>query len=333
MNSRWISISMAVATVSLGLTACEVKNPIEQNKSQAQAQPPEAQTQALEVVEKSEPAGGKSPTLDPKLRKLDTSKLKLPNKNGQQKLLLNDRVREALQKRAAQADAQREVEEAKGGDAAGGAPKRELTSATFSKLEPDAADTAKKPPVAADLTRYTKDLPGKGKLKATIHTTMGELHCELFEKRAPATVANFVGLSRGLKAWQDPATREAMVGIPLYQNILFHRVIPSFMIQGGDPLGRGTGNPGYSIKDEFHPELKHDKPGLLSMANAGPNTGGSQFFVTEVPTPHLDNRHAIFGRCEEVELVKKIARVPTGAMNRPTEPVMITKIVISRDKK
>jgi peptidyl-prolyl cis-trans isomerase A (cyclophilin A) len=328
MNIRWISISMAMATVGLGLTACEVKNPIDKNKAVAQA--PDAKGQALKVEEKSEPAGGRAPAVDPRIKKIDTSKLKLPNQ--QQKLQLNDRVREALQKRAEQAEAQRKLDAANGGDK-GGAPKRELTSAMFSKLTPDAAETAKKAPVAADLKRYTKDLPGKGKLKATIHTTMGELHCELFEKRSPATVANFVGLSRGLKAWQDPATREAMVGVPLYQNILFHRVIPNFMIQGGDPLGRGTGNPGYSIKDEFHPELKHDKPGLLSMANAGPNTGGSQFFVTEVPTPHLDNKHAIFGRCDEVALVKKIARVPTGAMNRPKEPVMIEKIVISRDKK
>lgn len=332
MNIRWISLSMMLATAGLGLVACEVKNPIDKNKAVAQSPADGAGTVAAQQQQlegdkpQAVPGAGKAP----QFKKIDTSKLRMPQ--GQKQLQINDKVRKALQERAKEAEAARQGQAGKEAGDKGTAPKRELTSAAFTKIKPDGEDTAKKATVAADLKRYTADLEGKGKLMATIHTTMGDLHCELFEKRAPLTVANFVGLARGLKAWQDPATREAMVGIPLYQDVLFHRVIPKFMIQGGDPLGRGTGNPGYRIQDEFHPELKHDKPGLLSMANSGPNTGGSQFFVTEVPTPHLDNRHAIFGRCEEVELIKKISGVPRGAMDRPKEPVMIKKIVISRGK-
>ena len=216
---------------------------------------------------------------------------------------------------------------AKGADEAAG---EELTSKDFTELEPDPASTATTPPEASDLARYTKDLEGDGPLHATIRTTMGEFECELYGERAPITVANFVGLSRGLKAWKHPRTGKVHVGVPLYQDVLFHRVIPGFMIQGGDPMGQGTGNPGYQIPDEFDESLRHDTGGLLSMANAGPNTGGSQFFVTEVPTPHLDDRHAIFGKCDNVDLVKQISQVKKGPGNRPVEPVKIEKITISR---
>jgi cyclophilin family peptidyl-prolyl cis-trans isomerase len=206
------------------------------------------------------------------------------------------------------------------------AGKRGATVFGPGKLTPDAADTAAKPPVAADLTRYTEDLTGSGRLMMEMKTTMGTLTCELYEDKAPMTVANFVGLARGLKAWKHPNEAAPRVGKPLYDGVLFHRVIPEFMIQGGDPLGVGMGGPGYKIPDEFGPGLKHTRGGLLSMANAGPNTGGSQFFLTEKETPWLDGRHAIFGACEEVDLVKRMARVPRGGQDRPNEDLKIISI-------
>ena len=173
--------------------------------------------------------------------------------------------------------------------------------------DPDGVDTATSPPTASDLERYTADLGSRGRLLATFDTTMGFITCELYEDSSPLTVANFVGLARGLKAWIDPASGAPQVGRPLYDGVVFHRVIPKFMIQTGDPLGTGTGGPGYQIPDEFAPGRRHDAPGILSMANAGPGTGGSQFFITEVPTPHLDGKHTVFGMCDSPELVQKIA--------------------------
>jgi peptidyl-prolyl cis-trans isomerase A (cyclophilin A) len=170
---------------------------------------------------------------------------------------------------------------------------------------------------------------GEGQLRVTIETSMGDFHCTLHETQTPITVANFVGLAMGTKTFLDPATREP-VRRPFYDGLTFHRVIPGFMIQGGDPEGRGSGGPGYRFQDEFVPSLRHDRGGLLSMANAGPGTNGSQFFVTEVPTPHLDNRHTIFGQCDEVALVESIARVPTGAGNRPLQPVTIRTMRFER---
>jgi peptidyl-prolyl cis-trans isomerase A (cyclophilin A) len=190
-----------------------------------------------------------------------------------------------------------------------------------------------RPPVAADLEEYTKDLKGKGPLKAIFETSQGKLNCELFGEKAPMTVANFVGLARGLKPFKNPKTG-AQEKRPFFDGLIFHRVIPDFMIQGGDPLGLGTGDPGYSFGDEFDASLRHDKGGLLSMANAGPGTNGSQFFITERPTPHLDDRHTIFGACKEVDIVKKIARVekdPSDPMgSRPKTPVVIEKVTIKR---
>jgi peptidyl-prolyl cis-trans isomerase A (cyclophilin A) len=168
--------------------------------------------------------------------------------------------------------------------------------------------------------------------KAIFHTTAGDLTCELFPKQAPKTVENFIGLATGTKDWANPETHKKEHGVPLYNGTIFHRVIPNFMIQGGDPLGTGEGGPGYSFEDEFSPDLKFDVPGRLAMANSGPSTNGSQFFITEVPTPHLDGRHTIFGQCtpESVELVKEIARKATDPRdNRPYDPVKITKIDIS----
>lgn len=166
---------------------------------------------------------------------------------------------------------------------------------------------------------------------AVIHTTAGDLTCELFPKQAPKTVANFIGLATGTKDWTNPDTHKTEHGVPLYNGTIFHRVIPNFMIQGGDPQGTGEGGPGYSFEDEFSSDLTFDVPGRLAMANSGPNTNGSQFFITEVPTPHLNNRHTIFGQCtpESVELVKQIARKATDPRDdRPYDPVKITKIDI-----
>jgi len=188
------------------------------------------------------------------------------------------------------------------------------------------------PPTAADLAAYTKDLKGAGPLMAKIETNQGTLHCELFADKAPMTVANFVGLARGLKPWWNPKTNKLEEKKPFYDGLTFHRVIPEFMIQGGDPEGQGTGGPGYEFADEFDPSLRHDQGGTMSMANAGKGTNGSQFFITEQPTPHLDNRHTVFGRCKEVDLVKKIARVPTGQNDMPKEPVVMKKVTISRGK-
>ena len=164
------------------------------------------------------------------------------------------------------------------------------------------------------------DVPGEGQLFVKFTTSMGTLVAKLFEDKAPQTVANFVYLATGKHE-----------GTPFYDGIQFHRVIPDFMIQGGCPQGQGTGGPGYVIADEFHPELRHDRPGLLSMANAGPNTGGSQFFITEVATPWLDNRHAIFGEViEGVELIPQITSVPRDARDRPRTPVVMERVEVYR---
>ena len=171
--------------------------------------------------------------------------------------------------------------------------------------------------------------PAKKPPTAVFHTTAGDLTCELFPSQAPKTAKNFIGLSTGTKEWTDPQSGQKTTR-PLYDGTIFHRVIPNFMIQGGDPLGQGTGGPGYSFEDEFDSSLTFDRPGRLAMANSGPNTNGSQFFITEVPTPHLNGRHTIFGQCDDpsVELVKKIARMPKSIGDRPSDPVRINHIQI-----
>ncbi len=167
---------------------------------------------------------------------------------------------------------------------------------------------------------------------AVFETTQGKIVCLLFEKEAPNTVANFIGLAEGAKEWTDPKTGEK-VKRPLYNGLIFHRVIPEFMIQGGDPRGDGTGGPGYRFADEFSPALRHDKPGRLSMANAGPNTNGSQFFITEKPTPWLDGKHTIFGEVVNgLPVVGKIAHAPRSqdGRDRPLTDVVIKKVTILR---
>jgi peptidyl-prolyl cis-trans isomerase A (cyclophilin A) len=166
---------------------------------------------------------------------------------------------------------------------------------------------------------------------ARFETTEGTFKIRLFVEQAPKTVENFVGLAEGTKEWQDPATGQKKKE-PFYSGVVFHRVIKDFMIQGGDRLGKGTGGPGYTFGDEFHPSRRHDRAGILSMANSGPNTNGSQFFITLGPTPHLDNRHSVFGEVVEgLDIVKKIGIVKTGGQDRPVTPVVITQITIERE--
>jgi peptidyl-prolyl cis-trans isomerase A (cyclophilin A) len=165
---------------------------------------------------------------------------------------------------------------------------------------------------------------------AVIETGMGDLTCVLFPKVAPVGVANFIGLARGTKDWTDPKTGKAMHGVPLYDNTIFHRVIPEFMIQGGDPAGTGSGNIGFQFQNESSTDVSFDRPGRLAYANAGPDTNGSQFFITEVPYPSLDGNYTIFGQCDDdsVELVAKIARKWRNQNNRPHKPVVIKHIRI-----
>lgn len=170
-------------------------------------------------------------------------------------------------------------------------------------------------------------------MRARFQTNQGTIVCDLFENEAPVTVKNFVDLAEGNKEYQDPRTGEKKKGA-YYDGTIFHRVIPQFMIQGGDPSGTGRGDPGYRFQDEFQSGLRFDQPGRLAMANAGPNTNGSQFFITEVPTPHLNNRHTIFGQVTEgMDVIKKIAALPRDAGDKPRQPVIIEKLTIERDAK
>jgi peptidyl-prolyl cis-trans isomerase A (cyclophilin A) len=168
---------------------------------------------------------------------------------------------------------------------------------------------------------------------AVIDTTMGRLTCKFYDTQAPITVANFIGLAEGTKDWTDPATLKRVHGQPFYNGTTFHRVIPGFMIQGGDKAGNGTGDPGYLFQDEIDPSLTFDEPGRLAMANSGPSTNGSQFFITEVPVEQLNGKHTIFGQCDShtVLLVASIARVARNSDDKPATPVVINKITIVRE--
>ena len=181
---------------------------------------------------------------------------------------------------------------------------------------------------------------------AIIKTSDGDFTCELFKDKVPMAVDNFIGLAKGTKAWRDPYTHAKMVGKPLYNGTTFHRVIPQFMIQGGDPLGNGEGDIGFAMKDEFSPSLTFDEPGVLAYANSGPNTNGSQFFITEVAVPYLNpcldaggcvrgGRHVpkgygytIFGSCTPVSLVSQIARSPRDVNDKPYKPIRIIRVQI-----
>jgi peptidyl-prolyl cis-trans isomerase A (cyclophilin A) len=169
---------------------------------------------------------------------------------------------------------------------------------------------------------------------AIIETTAGKLTCTLFPDVAPIGVANFIGLSNGTKDWTSPVTHQKKHGVPLYDGTIFHRVIPNFMIQGGDPAGNGTGDPGYQFKNETSPDLKFDRPGRLAYANSGPDTNGSQFFITEVPYASLNGGYTLFGQCDDasVTLVKEIARMGRDSDDKPYRPVKIVHITIQDAK-
>lgn len=183
------------------------------------------------------------------------------------------------------------------------------------------------------------DVAGEGQLYAKLHTTQGVIVLALEEQRTPRTVANFVGLATGAIDWKDPKTGKSMKGTPMYDGVKFHRVIPGFMVQVGDPLTRhddtkgrwGTGGPGYRFSDEIDPGLRHDRAGTVSMANAGPNTNGSQIFITEGPTPHLDGKHAVFGYVAAgKEVLSALANVPRDARDCPKQTQQVERVEIVR---
>lgn len=198
-----------------------------------------------------------------------------------------------------------------------------------------AYNTAQGDPEAGDFTldEALAGLPGNPSdaLWAILKTPRGPLECELHVDVVPKTIANFVGLARGLRPWYDKPS-DAWVKRPYYDNTIFHRVIPGFMVQAGDPSGTGLGNPGYIIEDEIDPELIHDAPGVLSMANRGPNTGSAQFFITLNPTPHLDGKHTVFGHCNDaaMQLADDIALVPRDSNDKPRDPELLTAVEIVR---
>lgn len=195
--------------------------------------------------------------------------------------------------------------------------------------------------LAQDTTKPAEPLPDapQATAAALIHpngptvvmdTSMGRITCQFFQKQAPKTVENFIALAQGKKDWVDPNTQKKMHNKRFYDGTIFHRVIPEFMIQGGDPTGTGAGDPGYSFEDEFDPNLNFDVPGRLAMANSGPNTNGTQFFITEVPTEHLNQKHTIFGQCDDssVNVVMAIARVERDPSDKPVTPVVLKKVTI-----
>ena len=210
-----------------------------------------------------------------------------------------------------------------------------LATAAFAQSTPPVAPNAKPfatPSTKAEAKDATAETAGTTAGTVTnpvaiLETTAGTFRCVLFKDQAPLAVDNFIGLANGTKDWTDPSTGLKKHHVPLYTATIFHRVIPNFMIQGGDPAGTGEGDPGYKFKDEFSDDLLFDRPGRLAMANSGPNTNGSQFFITEVPVPHLNGKHTIFGQCDNVNLVEQIAREQRDPRDdRPLDPVSIVRI-------
>ena len=219
-----------------------------------------------------------------------------------------------------------------------------LVSALFSGLTAACAATAgaqQSTPPPAPAAQDLPDAP-QATAAAMIHpsgptvvmdTSMGRITCQLYQQQAPKAVANFIALAEGSIDWTDPNTKKKMHHKPLYDNTTFHRVIPEFMVQGGDPTGTGMGDPGFAFDDEFDPNLNFDKPGRLAMANSGPNTNGSQFFITEQAYDSLNQHYTLFGQCDDaaVGVVQAIARVPRDSNDKPLEPVLLKKVTIVRE--
>jgi peptidyl-prolyl cis-trans isomerase A (cyclophilin A) len=203
-----------------------------------------------------------------------------------------------------------------------------LCSLSWSQTAPATKPAPAKKPAASTAAKPAPAAPAEP--TAVIDTTAGKLTCTLFPDKAPIGVANFIGLANGTKDWTNPVSHAKKHGVPLYDGTIFHRVIPEFMIQGGDPAGSGSGDVGFEFKNETSPTLKFDRAGRLAYANAGPGTNGSQFFITEVPYPHLNGGYTIFGQCDEasVALVKQIARMGRDSNDRPYRPVKINHIAI-----
>jgi len=203
-----------------------------------------------------------------------------------------------------------------------------LSSMSWSQTAPASKAAPEKRPAAAAKPATA----ASAEPTAVIDTSAGKLTCKLFPDKAPIGVANFIGLADGTKDWTSPTSHAKKHGVSLYEGTIFHRVIPNFMIQGGDPAGNGSGDPGYAFKNETSPDLKFDRPGRMAYANAGPDTNGSQFFITEVPYPSLNGNYTIFGQCDDatVALVKEIARMGRDANDRPYRPVKINHITIVR---
>jgi peptidyl-prolyl cis-trans isomerase A (cyclophilin A) len=190
-------------------------------------------------------------------------------------------------------------------------------------------DPEVRPPVASDLAGYLHGIPGTGSLRADIHTSKGTIHCTLFERETPSTVANFVGLATGAKAWRDPVSGELRKGVPLYAGLVFYRVFPGIMIQTGDPQGTGGGWPGYIFDNENVEGLRHDTAGVLSMANSYA-ANGSLFQITAAPAPWLDAQHTIFGHCDDVAVVRELSEVERDDEDRPRTPIKLERVVITR---
>jgi len=202
-------------------------------------------------------------------------------------------------------------------------------AATTKELPPLTVET----PIPANPveTNQLLNIQENQKMIATLSTSLGQIKIELYPDKAPQTVANFVGLAEGSKDWTDPRSGALQTGKSLYAGTIFHRVIPDFMIQGGDPLGQGIGGPGYKFEDEIDTSLAFDGPGYLAMANSGPNTNGSQFFITTVATPWLNGKHTIFGKViQGQDIVKKIESVATDANDKPVKPVTLESVTIER---
>lgn len=213
-----------------------------------------------------------------------------------------------------------------------GAPAGEVPRALPCPPREQAWEPTEPDPEAGDFTleEALAGLGGSGPPTATIETSLGTITCRLAGDLVPRAVANFVGLARGLRPWWEPC-RKAWVREPYYDGLQWHRVIPGFMAQGGDPWGDGSGGPGYMFANEIAPELRHDRPGTLAYANSGRDTNGSQFYVTVGKRPQLDGGYVVFGYCEGVEVVQQIVRVPRDANDKPLRPVLIRRVTITRE--